>query len=743
MLLGCLIVVAFSAAATVVAIKGEIGTLASDLSFHKAIAVSSRSLAPVGYGDPETIMLIGNDQRNHTTTTPVLPHSNEMLLVRIDPSKPWISMMSIPRELQVTLQTANGPVTTRLNAALIYGGMPLLLSTIKQLTGLSVNHVVEIDFNQFKTAVDDIGCVYSTVDRRYYHVNTAYSEQYQEINLQPGYQKLCGTQALQFVSYRHGDTSLVRDARDQDFLLDVKKEYGPSLVDLGNIHKFERIFGRTVEVDRGLQTESGVENLLGTLISSESLRVRQVQFQVNLQPTGSNSCSCDTATPQQIAASVHSFLYGADTVPKRSTAAAARAVHHHSVAAKLPLVALSNAGLAQAQASARRLPFALEYPRVEDAGGSGLPVDLRNYLIRGSDGSKYPAYVAVFSTGLLGQYYDVQGMTWTGAPMFANPDQTVTVARRTYSLYYSGRHLMVVAWYARGAMYWVHNSLTDAVGNGELLTIAEQTEPVGTPGKPGSPIGTGVALGRARLKAVVVPTQIGAATTTTPVETIGSIGGLLTLIAAPLLCLALLRRRRALSELRGQLHATMHLTAQLSAATAHGAGLSPGAATPPPATYTKYVSSSVGAGALSRPRLRRAVIVGVAVTAIAVAGAPVLITGSFDESTTRSALANHPAASSTETIPTVPVAVLNATATPGAAGRLAQQIRSRGVKIAGVGNMTQSHPPGLWIFYAPGARTQAARLAHLLAGQAPKIAPIDPAARTAAGSAAKVVAVIS
>ena len=257
-------------------VKGEIRTLAKDLRFHKAIKLSSGALAPAGFGDAQTILLVGNDQRNHTTTTPVLPHSNEMLLVRIDPSKPWVSMMSIPRELMVPIQTPGGPVTTRLNAALEYGGISLLVSTIKQVTGLSINHVVVIDFNQFKTAVDDIGCVYSTVDRRYYHVNTPYSQQYQEINLQPGDQKLCGTQALQFVSYRHGDTSLVRDARDQDFLLDVKKEYGATLLD--NIHEFERIFGETVEVDRSLQSESGVENLLGTLISAASLRVRQVQF---------------------------------------------------------------------------------------------------------------------------------------------------------------------------------------------------------------------------------------------------------------------------------------------------------------------------------------------------------------------------------------------------------------------------------------------------------------------------------
>lgn len=552
-----MLVVALSAGATVALIKGEIKTIAKDLRFHKAITLSPGVLAPAGFGDTQTILLVGNDQRKHTTTTPVLPHSNEMLLVRIDPNKPYISMMSIPRELMVTIQCPTGPVTTRLNYALTCGGFPTLISTIHQLTGIRPNHVVEIDFGNFQTAVNEIGCVYSTIDRRYYNVNIGTPEtDYSNINLQPGYQKLCGSQALQFVSYRHGDTSLVRDARDQDFLLDVKKEYGPSL--LGNIHKFERIFGQTVIVDTGLQSESGVENLLGTLISSATLRVRQVQFNVTLQPTGSNQCSCDTATPQQIAASVQSFLGGSDNVPTHGTAAVAHAVQHGNVRAKLPLVQSVSASLQQAQGSARGLPFPLEYPRVQDAGGSGTPVALRDYLIQAPGRSAYPAYVAVFSAGLLGQYYDVQGMTWLGAPMFASPDQTVTVAGRTYSLFYSGQHLSVVAWYEHGAVYWVHNSLTDAVGNGELLAIAEQTRPIGVPGTPGSPIARGSGdRRRGRLAAVLVPTRIAPAAKVTTVEAIGALGALVTLIAAPLMCFGLYRRRRRLAALRAELDALL------------------------------------------------------------------------------------------------------------------------------------------------------------------------------------------
>jgi hypothetical protein len=121
---------------------------------------------------------------------------------------------------------------------------------------------------------------------------------------------------------------------------------------------------------------------------------------------------------------------------------------------------------------------------------------------------------------------------------------------------------MVVAWVEHGAVYWVHNSLTDAAQNGELLAIAEQTEPVGKSGTPATTVGGGPG-GRGRIGAAALPTRTAATVKTTLTETIGSIGGLLTLIAVPLLFLVLLRRRGDLSRLRGELDATLSLESQL------------------------------------------------------------------------------------------------------------------------------------------------------------------------------------
>ena len=157
-----------------------------------------------------------------------------------------------------------------------------------------INHVFVTNFKKFRRAVDEMGCVYMTVDKRYYHINEPGGEQYFEINLQPGYQRLCGKQALEFVANRHESTSLIRDARDQRFLLEVKAEYGATLFE--NREKFERILGKAMETD--LHGEEEVLQLLELLVESAGKPVRQVPFHVSELPT------LDTATPEQIGEAV-------------------------------------------------------------------------------------------------------------------------------------------------------------------------------------------------------------------------------------------------------------------------------------------------------------------------------------------------------------------------------------------------------------------------------------------------------
>jgi LCP family protein required for cell wall assembly len=730
-LLGCVIVLLASGGTTAVAVLEQVHTFAQDLRVNKPLKVDSTALAHSYYGGPETLLMVGDDTRSgfkyYNRFVPNL--ANEMLLVRIDPSEPWISMMSVPRELWVPITPPNGDTyTNRLNSAYTFGATTLV-NTIYQLTGIRPNHVIATTFGQFEKAINTLGCVYATIDERYYHSNADGGAQYQNIDLQPGYQCLNGSEAEQFVSYRHTDTSQIRDARDQAFLLAVKQQYGPEVA--GNLGRFERIFGRTVQTDSGLRSQTEILNLANLLISSAGLRVRQVPFQASA--CGVTCPAGDlTATQEQIQQSVNDFLYGRDITPSRQIAAIGKKVRHAKVLAHLPLTQTLAANLAAEKATAAKLQFTAEFPKVQDLAGSDVPVApqctqvaqacIRSYLLHAPDGDAYPTYVEVFSTGDLGQYYDVQGTTWTGAPLFNDPNQTLHVGRRAYDLYYDGSHLETIAWRQHHAVYWVHNTLTDAVGNGELLAIAEQTAPVTT---------VRVTPSKLTLKAFSVPTLKVPAIRTPLVQSIGRIGGLLTIVLLPLGLLAVFTTRGRIRSLRAQVHAAVSRAAVLetqvaSASAAYGQTVTHGGPArlrgAAPVRYERYRSR--------RPWAWLAGAVGLVVAAAAVYLALEL-----------SAVGQKTKAR-IEPAPTAAVAVLNAGSVPQAAHRLAVRLARRRVHVVGTGNLGTAAPAGYEILYTPGDARQARLLAIILKAQHPLVAATNPAATQAAGARPKLVVVI-
>ena len=560
-LLAAVGIVLLTGGATYAIARNEVSKVVEALDQSKPVKVAPKVLAPTSKGEPETLLLIGNDERRHTTTAPVLPHSNEMLLVRIDPSKPTISMLSIPRELRVTFTAPTGAViTNRINSAYTYGyedgggtsgGVKLMVETIKRVLGITViNHVFVTNFKKFAHAVNEMGCVYMTVDKRYYHSNNEPgAEQYSEINLQPGYQRLCGKQALEFVSNRHESTSLIRDARDQRFLLEVKAQYGPTLFE--NREKFERILGKAMETD--LHGEEQVLQLLELLAESAGKPVRQVSFHVT------ELTSEDTATPEQISEAVRSFLNGTAAISTRKVNQAVSAArprrHAHRGVPELPLTPTSAEALAQARSAAPQLPFALEYPHARDTFAGAESDTLHLYDVHNQQGHAHPTYVIVIDRGGLGEYYDVQGTTWTDPPLLADPSQTVRVGSRTYDLFYAGEQIRTIAWREGSAAYWIENTLTNSVGPREMLAMAEQTLPVVSPRPKGAQPTAAIPTPRVSLP----PRELVTTSLTAKLEAaLGFVG----LGAVALLALLVLSRRRELIQLREQVAQAIALEAQ-------------------------------------------------------------------------------------------------------------------------------------------------------------------------------------
>ncbi len=255
-----LLTVGIAAGAAVASINLLEDTLAKASPDTPEVQAASRAVDPVVAGQPVNILLIGSDRRPDQPSDDGDPgRSDSLILVRMDSKRGFISMLSFPRDLYVDI-----PGTGRkdkINAAYAIGGPQKTIETVKALTGQPVNYFINIDFQGFTKLVDKVGGVYIDVDRRYFNDNSnaAPGESYATIDLQPGYQRLDGQDALSYVRYRHTDSDFSRIARQQAFLSELKRQTN-RFGSLPNIPSYAEIFANNVVTNM-----KSVRRLLGIL----------------------------------------------------------------------------------------------------------------------------------------------------------------------------------------------------------------------------------------------------------------------------------------------------------------------------------------------------------------------------------------------------------------------------------------------------------------------------------------------
>lgn len=80
--------------------------------------------------------------------------ADTLLLMRVHVPSRTVSMLSIPRDLYVEVP---GYGREKINTAYSEGGLPLAIRTVRNATGVDVNHVAQIDFDGFRAVVDALG----------------------------------------------------------------------------------------------------------------------------------------------------------------------------------------------------------------------------------------------------------------------------------------------------------------------------------------------------------------------------------------------------------------------------------------------------------------------------------------------------------------------------------------------------------------------------------------------------------
>jgi polyisoprenyl-teichoic acid--peptidoglycan teichoic acid transferase len=434
-------------------------------------------------GKAQTVLLIGSDHRAGERYAEA--NTDAMMLVRLNPDAATINVLSVPRDLEVRIPGI-GP--EKLNAAYSLGGPSTLLKILSTqvFPGLKVNHVIDFDFSGFSGLVDALGCVYGDIDHRY--VNDTAQTNYSSIDLEAGYQRLCGAQALQFVRFRHTDDALVRDARQQDFLRWLSERFTAANL-LSNRDHLLAVIGHHAQTDVGLHSLSGLFGLFDVAIHAAGDPIQQIPFPAIVPRCGSpEGCAFLTARHSAEAAAYQQFM---DSGPAPATPGASGA---HGTRAPGPQRGTSLVGdLTDGAAQATSL------------GHPGLPVYVPTRIVKGSrycsdttgncrvapnparryanayprayriqDGDhRYPSYrmTLVLNAGL-GEYYGVQGTTWTDPPILRHPLRTEMIDGRRLLEYGTAAQLSLVAFRTSTGTYWISNTITNSIPSAQLIAIA-------------------------------------------------------------------------------------------------------------------------------------------------------------------------------------------------------------------------------------------------------------------------------
>jgi LCP family protein required for cell wall assembly len=504
-LLASLLIVGSFAAATTASLRLYLTDIAEALGHGPNLDGVEDRLDPPDPGEPQTILVVGSDLQPVGNTKRFKGLSDTTMLVRLDPERDAIALFSLPRDLKVQIP---GYGTDRLNVAYTLGGPKLTLKTVQRLTasperpeGLSINHLVNVDFTGFARAVNAIDCVYVDVDRRYFHSNdfTSGAGDYDEINIRPGYQALCGMNALDYVRYRHTDNDVVRAARQQDFLREARQKVPVSRL-ISDRKDLIKIFTEhtTSDID---EADTMIE-VFKLFLASRDAPIKEIHFEGHLGP------SYVTATHAQINKAVNQFLGIEDTpgargkdarpdepvVPEgkdESTPATGGSKKEGNPSlASLGLVATGyGKPLARGiRAQRPKSDLTIFYPTLLEAR-SDFEQKPRVYKINGTGRGSPPrgeraAYKWVFSRPLLGEYFGLMGTAWRDPPILENPSEEREFGDRTYKLYYAGDRLRLIAWQDDHGSYWISNTLIQSLNTREMIEIARAMRELPPPKRP-------------------------------------------------------------------------------------------------------------------------------------------------------------------------------------------------------------------------------------------------------------------
>ncbi|MER5890340.1 LCP family protein [Streptomyces sp. NPDC001941] len=220
-------------------------------------------------GHGTNILLVGTDGRDKITPEEKEKYrlggapchcTDTIMLVHISEDRERASIVSLPRDSYAEIPEHTDENSgkhhnqhpVKINAAYAEGGPNLTVRTVEHMTGVKIDHYLEVDFTSFMKTVDAVGGVEVCTAR-------PMKDSYTGLDMAVGTHRLDGGQALQYVRSRHidGAADLGRMQRQQRFLAALINQATSSGVLLNPV-RFREVATTmlsSVRADEGFGTE--------------------------------------------------------------------------------------------------------------------------------------------------------------------------------------------------------------------------------------------------------------------------------------------------------------------------------------------------------------------------------------------------------------------------------------------------------------------------------------------------------
>ena len=201
-------------------------------------------------------------------------NSDVLMVIHLAADRTNSTIMSIPRDTETTIPACGSSSSYygMINSSLA-NGASCTVATVHQLTGLTIDHYVEVDFSGVVTMSDALGGVPVCVSNNMYDKDSG-------LRLNAGTSTVEGTQALAFVRTRHGfydGSDLGREKAQHIFLSNMIRTLRgqASFTDIGNLYSIADAATKSLQVDDGL---AGVTNLLSLFSTMNKVPTDRVTF---------------------------------------------------------------------------------------------------------------------------------------------------------------------------------------------------------------------------------------------------------------------------------------------------------------------------------------------------------------------------------------------------------------------------------------------------------------------------------